>query len=114
LIILQAGESGDYAPLVLRHVNLLTWKDGTEQAAVEALSEHLSGYADAIPEIRGLWFGPDLGLGERNSDFVIIVDLDDAEAFSRYLAHTAHDQMVGEFLRPIVESRHAVQFMTDL
>lgn len=98
---------------MLRHVNLLTWKDGTDQTAVEALSEHLSGYAAAIPEIRGLWFGPDLGLGERNADFVIIVDFDDEEAFSRYLAHPAHGRMVGEFLRPIVESRHAVQFSTD-
>jgi hypothetical protein len=98
---------------VLRHVNLLTWKDGTDQTAVEALSEHLSGYAAAIPEIRGLWFGPDLGLGERNADFVIIVDLDDEEAFSRYLAHPAHGQMVRDFVRPIVESRHAVQFATD-
>jgi hypothetical protein len=54
---------------VFRHVNVLTWKDGAEQSAVDALVEHLSGYAAAIPEIRGLSFGPDLGLAERNGDF---------------------------------------------
>ena len=95
---------------MLRHVNILTWKDGAEQAAVDALVQHLSGYAAAIPEIRGLSFGPDLGLAERNGDFAIIVDLDDEEAFRRYLAHPAHGRMVEEFLKPIVESRHAVQF----
>ena len=95
---------------MLRHVNLLTWKVGTEEAAIEALAEHLSGYAAEIPEIRDLSFGPDLRLGERNADFAIIVDFDDEEAFSRYLAHPAHARMVGEFLKPIIESRHAVQF----
>lgn len=98
---------------VLRHVNLLTWKAGTEQAVVDALSEHLSGYAAAIPEIRGLSFGPDLGLGEHNADYAIIVDFDDEEAFSRYLAHPAHGRMVGEFLKPILESRSAVQFSAE-
>jgi len=77
---------------MLRHVNLLTWKDGTEQAAIDALSEQLSRYADEIPEIRDLSFGPDLGLAERNVDFAIIVDFDDDQAFSRYLAHPAHDR----------------------
>jgi hypothetical protein len=97
---------------VLRHVNILTWKDGAEQTAVDALTQHLSGYAAAIPEIRGLSFGPDLGLAERNADFAIIVDLDDEEAFRRYLNHPAHARMVEEFLKPIIESRHAVQFST--
>jgi hypothetical protein len=90
-------EAIGYAALVLRHVNLLTWKDGTEQVAIDALSKHLSGYAGEIPEIRDLSFGSDLGLAERNVDFAIIVDFDDEEAFSRYLAHPAHGRMVGEF-----------------
>jgi hypothetical protein len=99
---------------MLRHVNLLTWKDGTEQAAIDALSDHLSGYAAAIPEIRDLSFGPDLGLAERNGDFAIIVDFVDEEAFSRYLAHPAHGRMVGEFLKPILEARYAVQFQLSV
>lgn len=95
---------------MLRHVNILSWKDGAEQAAIDALVEFLSGYAAAIPEIRGLSFGPDLRLADRNGDFAIIVDFDDEEAFRRYLAHPAHGRLVEEFLKPIIESRHAVQF----
>jgi Stress responsive A/B Barrel Domain len=93
-------------------VNILGWRDGAEQAAVDALEEYLLGYAAAIPEIRGLSFGPDLGLAERNGDFAIIVDFDDEEGFRRYLAHPAHGRLVEEFLKPIIESRHAVQFST--
>ena len=95
---------------MLRHVNLLTWKDGTEQAAVDALSEHLLTYAAAIPEIRDLSFGSDLGLAERNVDFAIIVDFDGEAAFSRYLAHPAHARLVEEFLKSILAVRQAIQF----
>jgi hypothetical protein len=98
---------------MLRHVNLLAWKEGTEQAAIDALAEHLSGYAAEIPEIRDLSFGPDFRLAERNADFAIIVDFDEEEAFSRYLAHPAHGRMVGEFLKPILESGHAIQFQVS-
>jgi Stress responsive A/B Barrel Domain len=111
--MLRRANRWRYAPQMLRHVNLLTWKDGTEQTAIEALSEHLSGYAAQIVEIRDLSFGSDLRLAGRNADFAIIVDFDDEDAFSRYLAHPAHGRMVGEFLKPIVESRHAVQFQVS-
>jgi Stress responsive A/B Barrel Domain len=91
-------------------VNILSWKDGAEQAAIDALVEYLSGYAAAIPEIRGLSFGPDLGLAERNGDFAIIVDFDDEQGFRRYLADPAHGRLVEKFLKPIIESRHGSVF----
>jgi stress responsive alpha/beta barrel protein len=99
-----------YAGRVLRHVNLLTWNDGTDQAAIDALCQYLTSYAETVPEIRGVSFGPDLGLAERNMDFAIIVDFDDEDAFSRYLAHPAHARLVSEFLRPILHARQAIQF----
>ena len=43
-------------------------------------------------------------------DFAIVVDFDDDEAYSRYLAHPAHNQLVAEFLRPFLNARQAVQF----
>lgn len=98
---------------ILRHVNLLTWKDGTEPAAIDALSEYLSGYADEIPEILDVSYGPDLGLAQNDADYCVIVDFDDQAAFSRYLAHPAHGRMIGEFLKPILEARRAVQFIVS-
>jgi len=98
---------------ILRHVNLLSWKDRTEQAAIDALSEYLFGYADEIPEIRDVSYGQDLGLAQNDADYCIIVDFDDQAAFSRYLAHTAHARMVGEFLKPILEARRAIQFIAS-
>lgn len=43
-------------------------------------------------------------------DFAIVVDFDDDEVFSRYLAHPAHKRLVAEFLRPVLDARQAVQF----
>jgi hypothetical protein len=108
-----APHPSDYAVPVLRHVNLLTWKAGTEQAAIDALSEELSRYQGEIPEIRGLSFGRDLGLADNNVDFCIVVDFENDEAFSRYLAHPAHARMVEEFLKPILAARQAIQFQVS-
>jgi stress responsive alpha/beta barrel protein len=94
----------------LRHINLLSWKDGTTQAAVDELRGELQRMADAIPDVRTLSYGPDLGLMDGNADFVITEEFDDADAFRRYLAHPAHERMVRDFLRPILASRHAIQF----
>jgi hypothetical protein len=94
----------------LHHINLLSWKDGTTQAAVDALGAELERMAGEIPEVRALCYGPDLGLMDTNADFIISVEFADAGAFRRYLAHPAHQRMVRDVLRPILASRHAIQF----
>jgi hypothetical protein len=93
----------------LRHINLLSWKDGTTQAAVDALGAELQRMAGEIPEVRALSYGPDLGMMGGNADFVISEEFDDSGAFRRYLAHPAHERMIRDFLRPILASRHAIQ-----
>ena len=93
----------------LRHVNLLSWKEGTSEAQIAALCQELERMQSEISEIRSLTFGPDLHLAEGNVDFAIVEDFDDAEAFGRYVAHPAHARMVSEFLRPILASRQAIQ-----
>lgn len=94
----------------LRHINLLRWKDGTIQAAVHELGGELQRMAGEIPEVRALSYGPDLGLMDGNADFIIEEEFDDADAFRRCLAHPAHERMIRDFLRPILASRHAIQF----
>jgi hypothetical protein len=94
----------------LHHINLLRWKDGTTQTAVAQLGSELQRMAGEIPEVRTLSYGPDIGLMDGNADFIISEEFDDADAFRRYLAHPAHERMVRDFLRPILASRHAIQF----
>lgn len=93
----------------LRHVNLLTWKEGTSTTQIDALCQELRRMGEEISEIRALSFGPDLHLMEGNVDFAIVEDFEDVEAFGRYAAHPAHNRMVSEFLRPILASRQAIQ-----
>jgi len=97
----------------LRHINLLRWKDGTTQAAVDALGGELQRMAREIPEVRTLSYGPDLGLMDGNADFIIQEEFDDAGAFRRYAAHPAHERMIRDFLRPILAARHAIQFIAS-
>jgi hypothetical protein len=94
----------------LRHVNLLTWKDGTSQTAIDALCRELERMREEIPEVRSLTSGADLQLMDGNVDFAILEDFEDAEAFGRYVGHPAHNRMIQEFLRPILTSRQAIQF----
>lgn len=94
---------------IVRHVNLLSWKERTSARQIAAVCQELEQMKSEIPEIRSLIFGPDLHLAEGNVDFAVIEDFDDAEAFGRYTAHPAHNRMVSDFLRPILASRQAIQ-----
>jgi Stress responsive A/B Barrel Domain len=92
-----------------RHVVLLTWKDGTEAAAIGAVVDGLAGLPAVIPELREYHFGTDLGIAEGNADFAIVGDFDDIEAWRRYQEHPEHQRVIAELIRPILASRVAVQ-----
>lgn len=94
----------------LHYINLLSWKDGTTQAAVDALGVELERMAGEIPEVRARCYGPDLGLMDSNEGFIISVEFAAADALCRYLAHPAHQRMVRDVLRPLLASRHAIRF----
>ncbi len=93
----------------VRHVVLLTWKEGTDAAAVRAVAEGLAALPDAIPELREYRFGADLGIADGNADFAIVGDFDDVEAWRRYQEHPEHQRVIVELIRPILASRAAVQ-----
>jgi len=68
-----------------------------------------------IPEIREYRFGPDAGLGiSANGDFAVVADFDDAEGFSAYARHPAHQDVIVRLLRPLVAERMSVQFTVPL
>jgi Stress responsive A/B Barrel Domain len=93
-----------------RHVVLLTWKDGTDAAAISAVVDGLDGLPAVIPELREYHFGTDLGIADGNSDFAIVGDFDDVDGWRRYQEHPEHQRVIVELIRPILASRAAVQF----
>ena len=97
--------------MTLRHVVCLTWKPGTDTAAIDAVTEALAALPGAIPELdRSRYhFGPDLALLDANADFAIVGDFPDVAAWTRYQEHPEHQRMLAELIRPILASRVAVQ-----
>lgn len=94
----------------LTHVAVFTWKPGTTAAQVAALSDGLAGLPALIPEIAGYRFGPDAGLGTATDQFAIIADFDDEAAYRRYATDPRHLDVIDRLLKPILETRHALQF----
>ena len=95
---------------MLRHVVLLRWKPGTSAERKQAVREGLAALPAAIPQIRNYQFGDDAALAEGNFEFAIVADFDSRSDFQLYAAAEAHQRLIAEHIRPILQERAAVQF----
>lgn len=75
---------------MLRHIVLLTFKPEAGVAERAAVRAAVEGLRTAVPEVRALVCGDNVGSGPNHCDFAVTVDFDDVAAFRRYLAHPAH------------------------
>ena len=99
---------------MFRHVVILRWKESTTAEQRRAVRDGVATLPGLIPEIRSYRVGEDAGLEpERNSDMAIVADFDDMAAFFVYRDHPAHQNVIASFMRPILESRAAVQHELD-
>jgi len=74
------------------------------------MSEGLSGLPARIPEIRHWSQGTNVMESDRNYDFCLIGDFESEAALQIYQDHPAHQQVVTERIRPIVDSVVVVDF----
>lgn len=95
---------------MLRHCAMFRWNEGTTAEQVRALEEGLAKLPGEIPEIKAYAFGADLGLRDGNWDFAVVADFDDADAFTTYVEHPAHQQLITDLIEPIRGERTSVQF----
>ena len=98
---------------MLRHVVMFRWKPDTRPEQLAALERALGEMPRTCPTIRRYRFGRGLGLQEGGFDFAIVADFDDAAGWRAYWANDAHQKLVAEHVRPIVQERAAVQFELD-
>ncbi len=94
----------------LTHIALFTWKVGTTEAQVAALRHGLAALPELIPAIRSYRFGPDSGLSPGNDDFAVVAEFDDLAGYRSYVADPQHVDVVERLLKPILGTRHAIQF----
>jgi hypothetical protein len=96
--------------VVLRHVVLLRWKPGTSESDLQLVRDGLAALPAAIPEILHYAFGEDAGLTEGNFDFAIVADFESQLDYHAYATHDAHQKVILERIRPVLEERAAAQY----
>jgi hypothetical protein len=95
----------------VRHVVTFGFRDGTTEEEIAAVTGALEALPAAIAEIREYHVGPDLGLNDGNHQYAVVADFATAEDYLVYRDHPAHLAVIAERIRPILESRAAVQFL---
>jgi hypothetical protein len=95
---------------MFRHISLLRWKPEATSAQRAAVPETLRRLPDLIPTIRAYTLGEDVHETEGNYDLSIIADFDDKAGYVVYRDNPDHQRMISELIRPILESRAAVQY----
>jgi antibiotic biosynthesis monooxygenase (ABM) superfamily enzyme len=106
----QRRGDGCYRRPMLHHVVTFTLKPDAPADQVDRISEAVNALAAALPEVRSLAVGADLGLREGNSSFAIAAQFDDVDGFKAYADHPEHIRVIKELIGPYISERHPVQF----
>ncbi len=94
----------------VRHVVTFVFRDGTTPEQIDAVTAGLESLPGLIPEIRAYRVGADLGINAGNHQYAVVADFETVEDYLVYRDHPAHLAVITETIRPILESRAAVQF----
>lgn len=93
-----------------RHVSVLTFRDGTTRAQIDAVAAALATLPAQIGVIRDYRVGTDLGIDEGNGNFVVVADFASPADYAVYRDHPAHRAVLAEVIGPILASRAAAQY----
>lgn len=94
---------------MLRHIVLIRWKPESDEASRSAAREAIEGLRAAVPEVRELRCGSNVGQSPHGYDFGTVMDFEDRDAFARYLASDAHRAYASGPARAAVASLAAIQ-----
>lgn len=95
----------------LRHVVTFVFREDATDEQIAAAAEGLAALPGQIPEIREYHLGPDVGINAGNHQFAVVADFESTDGYLVYRDHPAHQAVIAERIRPILESRAAVQFV---
>ncbi len=95
---------------MFRHVVLLTLRDTTTDAEVEALLAGLRSLPERIPAIRNYSAGRDAAVNPGNATVGAVGDFDDVDGYLTYRDHPAHIEVIQEHIAPHLDSRTALQY----
>ncbi|MQA60703.1 MAG: Dabb family protein [Actinophytocola sp.] len=96
---------------MLHHVICLRFEDGTSDEQVQQLMDGLMGLRGEIDTIRSMRMGKDLGIRPDNFEFASLIEFDDEAGYLEFRDHPAHQQVVRDYIRPIIAERAGVVFL---
>lgn len=94
---------------MIRHVAMFTWKPETTAEQKGLVSAELAKLPPLLNGLRSYSFGADAGLNEGNTDFVVVADFDDVDAYVGYRDHPEHVKVATQVIGPLVARRMAAQ-----
>jgi stress responsive alpha/beta barrel protein len=97
---------------MILHVVLFRFKPGVAADRIARAGEAFLAMRGAIPDIRRISWGANLGPSAGEYSHVLVVTLDDMVGVERYLQHPVHRQTVADFVADIREARLAVDVET--
>lgn len=80
---------------MIRHIVFFKMKEGTGPEERDGLISELSGLKAAIPLVKELEVGEDVGRGGKSYDVVLNSTFDSIEDVATYAAHEAHVKVLG-------------------
>lgn len=95
---------------MIRHCVMFKWNDQVDDAKEAAFLAGLAGLLETGPTVRGYAYGADAAINAGNFDFCVTVDFDDEAGFVVYRDDSDHQAFIASVVRPILETRSAVQF----
>ena len=95
---------------MIRHCVMFKWNEQATDEKQEAFVEGLVELLTTVDTVRGYAYGADAAINPGNHDFCVTVDFDDEAGFVVYRDDSDHQAFIANTVRPILESRAAVQF----
>lgn len=95
---------------MFRHTVLFRFSPESTTEQVEAMTAGLSTLPGQIPEIRSYQIGSNVGDSVENWHYAIVADFDDRASWLSYRDNPVHQEVIREYIHPILADRAAVQY----
>jgi hypothetical protein len=96
--------------VTLRHIVLMSFPDGRDEAFIAQMNEGVAAMAHAVPDILAATCGTDVSGQDGNYDYALVLDFADRAAYERYRVHAAHQAFIASFMRGRTIAKVRVQY----
>lgn len=95
---------------MILHIVFFNWKDDVSKEQIDKVNQAVADLRGAIPEVKGLVWGSDLGFRDGNANWGLMALFQDRAGWQAYQDHAAHKTLVSDYVAPIrVGGRQAIQ-----